>query len=381
MKEEKGRFVTDIQPDEQIVAVFLCERKDLFTGKTGQPYLSLRLIDRTGAVDGKVWENAETVAKQFKVEDYVKVKASALTYNGKLQLRINQIRSVPDSVVDAADFQPTTRYDIEEMYAELRALLNGMANPQLKRLVLYFLDDDAFAERFKHAPAAKAIHHPFIGGLLEHVLSLAKLAKLVCSHYPNVDESMLLTGVFFHDIGKIRELEFERATSYTDEGRLLGHITLGVEMVNEAAAKLPDFPRELKTLVAHMILSHHGVFEFGSPKRPKIVEAMVLSMIDDLDARVASFQAILDEETQEGRWSQYQKIYERYLYRWQGPESLKNNDSQDENGGKPTPAHRPTERPQGGTKDFHNPIRFPGLGGAAKEGDKNLDLPLWKDEE
>ncbi len=383
-------YVNELQPNDQIVTVFLCQNKGSFTGKTGLPYLALTLVDKTGSVDAKVWDNVESLSGQFEEGDYVKVKATVTTYNGKLQMRVGNIRRISADDVDPADFMPTSSFGTKQMLAELRGLIEPLPNEDIRRLILSFLDDEDFLKKYVRAPAAKAIHHPFLGGLLEHTLSLAKLGKLVCGHYPQVDESMLLAGIFFHDLGKVRELEYERTLGYTDEGRLIGHITIGVEMLNDRIRELGDFPEDLKMLITHMILAHHGMLEFGSPKRPKIMEAMVLSALDDMDARIYSFQAILDEETSNDRWSNYQKMYNRYLYRWSGPAK------RDDNGEAPAPVAsaatpkpeaappgrkrpRPTDKPapKGG---FTNSIRFSGNKSDSESSSETpaaSELPLW----
>jgi 3'-5' exoribonuclease len=372
-------FIEAIKADDQFVTTFLCTNKGSFVGKTGLPYLSLSLVDKTGSVDAKVWDNVEDLTARFDEGDFVKVKANATLYNGKIQLRISNIRAVPDEDVNPADYFQSSKFDIEEMLSDLKTIYSELENKDISRLVLSFLNDEAFTVRYTRAPAAKTIHHPFLGGLLEHTLSLARLAKLVASHYTNLDTSLLLAGVFFHDIGKVRELAYERSAGYTDEGRLLGHITLGVEMLNERLAVLGNFPEQLRMLITHLILSHHGTLEFGSPKRPKFLEAHVLGVIDDLDARVNSWQHILDEETQTGRWSNYQRLYDRYLYRWRGPEVLIEDDTKEQKTDpKAEQTSRSPRKPAGDKpKDnFSNSIRISGMSNTDESAD--LTLPLWK---
>ncbi len=391
MMEEKKVFAKDIKNDDGIVSVFLCAQKNVLVGKTGLPYITLQLVDKTGTVDGKVWDNVEALSAQFDEADYVKVKARATTYNGKIQLRVSNIRSVPDEEINPEDFLPTSPFDTEVMFRELREIFENLANPHIRRLLLSFFEDEDFVARYRRTPAAKGIHHPYLGGLLEHTLSLAKVARLLCGHYPEVDESMLLAGVFFHDIGKTRELSYDRTLGYTDEGRLVGHITLGVEILNERLRELPDFPADLKMVLTHMILAHHGLLEFGSPKRPKTIEAQVLSLIDDMDARINSFRTILEEEAVDKRWSNYQRLYERYLYRWQGEDSIREektiskteSEEPDSRFSADTPKHRPTEK-AGKSNGFRNTIRIPGMeedGAKPEEADTNrgsMELPLWK---
>lgn len=384
MGEEKRVFVNSIRPDDTVTSLFLVREKSLLYGKTGQPYLSMNLCDKTGSVDAKVWDNAEQVDTLFGEGDFIKVKALATSYNGKLQLRVQNLRAVPEEEVDPLLFFESSPHDPDRMWAELTDLLGRVSNPHLRRLVRLFEEDDDFALLFKRAPAAKSIHHSYLGGLLEHTLSLARLAVMIAGHYPQVDESLLLCGILFHDMGKIRELSFDRGLSYSDEGRLVGHITLGVEMLNEKLALLTDFPPELKMVLTHLILAHHGIFEFGSPKRPKTLEAMVLSLLDDLDARVHSFTSILAGETKQGRWSNYQKIYDRYLYRWNGPDLL-GEEPPSKDSSRP-----PLDGPASGAKEgadravFSNPIRLPALNdgppstGEKESGESKPDLLAWR---
>lgn len=377
MADETKVFVSEISHDDQVVSVFLCRKKSSLVGKTGLPYLSLTLTDKTGNIDAKVWDNVESLSDSFKEGDYVRIKARATTYNGKIQLRVSDIKSTPDKNIDPSDYLPTGPHDTGLMLEELRGIVEELENKYIKELIFSFLDDEEFLKRFILAPAAKEIHHPYLGGLLEHTLSLAKVARLLCSHYSQLDFSLLMAGVFLHDVGKVRELLYERTIGYSDRGRLIGHISLGVEMANERIAGLPGFPDELKTLISHLILSHHGSLEFGSPKRPKIIEAYALSVIDDLDARIFSFQSILDKETSDGRWTNYQRLYDRYLYRWQGGETLSEDGEAEV---KASPNHRPTEKPRknakGGKEEFQNRIRVPEIN-SGDEDSKGVNLDLF----
>ncbi len=321
----KELYIATIRPGQTVQEVFLCTQKAELLGKTNQPYLNIDLTDKTGSCNAKVWDNVDQISKLFEEGDLVEVRAQAITFNNKLQLRIQRIRKVDDSQIDPADFFPTSAIDPNVMLTELKELVVQLEQEDIRRVILSFLEDEDFARRYIRTPAAKTIHHSYLGGLLEHTLSLAKLARQVAAHYPEVDESMLVAGVFFHDLGKVRELQCDRTIAYTDEGRLIGHMILGVELFHDKVRELGDFPDELKMLITHMILAHHGQLEFGSPKRPKTIEAMVLAALDDLDARIYSFHSILENETKVGRWSTYQKMYDRYLYRWNGPEKLGEN--------------------------------------------------------
>ena len=350
-------------------------KKGEFVGKTGLPYMSLSLMDKSGSMDGKVWDGVEKLGPTFAEGDYIRVKGSASQYNGKVQLRISDIHKLSANQVNPADYLPSSSRDIGEMLQTLHALIRReVTNAPLLELIESFLSDSEFLPLYQRTPAAKAIHHSFVGGLLEHTLSLAELAVLLCGHYPQVDRSMLLAGVFFHDLGKVRELDVGGTMSYTDEGRLVGHITIGIEMMNERIARIPGFPPEIKLVLTHLVLSHHGTLEFGSPKRPKTLEAQVLSAIDDLDARINSFSTILDDETQEGRWTNYQRIYDRYLYRWQGPEKLKGAAAAPGKGADKTVAEAPKKN-----ETFNNSVRlaFGESEKTAKDKGGAGDLPLF----
>jgi 3'-5' exoribonuclease len=311
----KLHYVEDLQPEERIDSFYLVQSKEIRTKKTnGEPYLSLVLSDRTGTIDCKMWEGVEAVADTFEADDFIKVRAAVQLYRDKPQLVIHKLRHVDDSEVDLADFIPHTKQDIEAMWATLRATVEAFENPHLKALLLSFLDDPEFAERFKIAPAAKTLHHGFLGGLLEHVSSLMRLAKLVASNYDFLDVELLQTGVVLHDMGKLDELTYERSFGYSGDGQLLGHISIVMQWIDRKCATLPDFPPRLKRLVEHMVLSHHGRYEFGSPKLPMFPEALALSYMDDLDSKLESMRSALAQETGDGvEWTGYNRSLERSL--------------------------------------------------------------------
>ncbi len=311
----KETFVQDFQPDARITSYFLVQAKEVRAKKaSGEPYLALSLADRTGSIEAKMWDNVEEVADTFERDDFVKVKAAVQVYRDKLQLIIHKLRVAPDSEVDLADFIPHTTRDIDEMFGELTATVEAFENPHLKALVKAFLDDPEFAEKIKIAPAAKSMHHAFLGGLLEHVISLLGLAKRVASHYEFLDVELLQTGVILHDLGKTEELTYGRSFGYSDGGQLLGHITIMLQWIDRKCAGLPDFPPRLRSLVEHMVLSHHGRYEFGSPKLPMFPEALALSYIDDLDSKLESMRAtVAAEGLLESHWTRYNPSLERTL--------------------------------------------------------------------
>lgn len=316
----KKLYLNQIKEGDRVEGVFLVKYKALQVGKTGKPYLNIVLIDRSGETEARVWDNAETLAAGFEKDHFVEVRARAQAFNGRIQLNVFEVGRVDEATVDLADFLPATAKDIEAMFAELRAIVAGMGDKYLRALLLAFIDDPDLAWRIKAAPAARSMHHPFIGGLLEHTLSAMKLMRAVGAHYRaegyDVNPDLLLTGIFLHDIGKTLELNYRRSIDYSDAGKLVGHLVMGVEMVNARAAKIPGFPEELRLLVNHMIVSHHGELEYGSPKRPKTIEAFIVHQIDDLDAKVNSFSLHMRKDAdQEGPWTSFHKMWDRFLYK------------------------------------------------------------------
>ena len=311
----KEIFVQGFEPDARITSFFLVQAKEVRTKKSsGDPYLALTLSDSTGSVEAKMWDNVEEVADTFERDDFVKVKAAVQVYRDKLQLIIHKLRRAQDDEVDLADFIPHTKRDIEGMFAELEAEIDAFENPHLKALVQSFLTDQEIAAKLKIAPAAKSLHHAFLGGLLEHIVSLMNLAKLVASNYDYLDVELLQTGVVLHDLGKIEELTYGRSFGYSDDGQLLGHITIVLQWIDRKCRGLPDFPPKLRRLVEHMVLSHHGRYEFGSPKLPMFPEALALSYIDDLDSKLESMRAtVAGEGLVESHWTRYNPSLERTL--------------------------------------------------------------------
>ncbi len=308
----KSPYVSELEPNKVIQTSFLVHSKEIRQKKGGEFYLSLLLADRTGELDAKMWDNVSDVLDTFDRDDFVKVKGLIQIFHNRPQLTIHKLRRMDDSEIDFVDYFPSSRRDPEEMWAELRALIAAMANPHLRALLEGMLDDPEIAARYKRAPAAKQIHHAFLGGLLEHVLSLAKLARMVSGHYPHVDFDLVLTGVVLHDIGKIYELNYERGFSYSNDGQLLGHIHIGLRMVGEKLRAIPGFPTALRSLVEHMVLSHHGQLEFGSPKIPQFPEALLLHYLDDLDSKMECMRALIENDRQiEGCFTSFNSALSR----------------------------------------------------------------------
>jgi 3'-5' exoribonuclease len=308
--------IVSLKEGDWVEETYLVTSKQVSTAKNGVTYLSLKLADKTGEIDGKLWDNADEVAGRFEREDFVRIKGIAANYQGTMQIKMKTLEKVDDGKVDFANFIQTSPRNVDDMVSELKAAAEGISNVHLKQLMSAFLNDKAFMEAFQRAPAAKTLHHNYIGGLLEHVVELIGIARDVAAHFPSVDVDLVIAGAFLHDIGKVHELSVRKSIEYTTEGRLIGHISLGYEMVVDKIGAIAGFPPELAMLLKHIILSHHGEYEFGSPKRPKIQEAIIINYLDDLAAKINNFQATLKKENvAEGEWTNFNKMHDRYLYR------------------------------------------------------------------
>ncbi len=310
--------VTDIKDNDQVRGQYLVKSKRMGSTKRGDPFLSLTLADRSGEIEARVWERANALSSLFSEGDIVEIEATAGSYRGEVQLTLSDLKSVKE-VRDASLFIEVTRQDVTKMMLSLRELLRKIENPEIKSLIDKFLSDSSFVHLFKRAPAAKNFHHSTLGGLLEHTLSVCQLALLVAEHYPELNRDLLLAGAFLHDIGKVKELGVETAIDYTDEGRLIGHLSLGVSMVDEKLAAMKDFPGEIALRLKHLILSHHGEYEFGSPKKPAFLEAFALHLIDDLDAKMNGLSRFIEKDRQEGGWTDFNRLFERYFLKGRIP--------------------------------------------------------------
>jgi 3'-5' exoribonuclease len=289
----KDFYVADAPRFENaVVTSFFClSGVSLREKKSGDgQYLALSLTDKTGTIEARMWDEFADAFSVCSEGCYVKVQGQISKYNGKWQITLTKMRNAAESEVEAADFQPVSAFSVEEMDAELRGIVAAFKDEDLKRLVLAFLDDPEIGPAFRVAPAAKVLHHAWISGLLEHVLALVKVLKAVAPFYPEVNEDLVLTGAILHDIGKVRELSWRTNFNYTLEGQMIGHISIAQGMVREKIRELPGFPEKLRILVEHMILSHHGKYEFGSPKLPMTPEAMLLSAMDDLEAKFSALR-------------------------------------------------------------------------------------------
>jgi len=350
----KALYVCDLKPNQVFTSTFLVHVKDVRQKKSGDPYLSLLLGDRTGEVDAKMWDNVAEVMDTFDRDDFVKVKGLLQIFQNRPQVSVHKMTRVLDSDIDLADYFPVSERDPLEMFAELRGIVAAMANPHLRALLEAFLDDEPFARLYRVAPAAKHVHHAYLSGLLEHVLSVCHLCRMAATHYNYVDLDLLITGAVLHDIGKVAELSYDRSFGYTAEGQLLGHIVIGLRMLHDKLQRLPDFPHKLRVLVEHLIVSHHGELEFGSPKVPLFAEALLLHHLDNLDSKMECMRRLVATDRHvEGVWTAYSASLERAVlkkarYLAEEPEQ--------------TPATPPTESPaptpplvkqQPGSPDHH----------------------------
>ena len=308
----KSPYVNELEPNKLITTSFLVHSKEIRQKKTGELYLSLLLGDRTGELDAKMWDNVSEVIDGFDRDDFVKVKGLVQIFHNRPQLTVHKMRRMDESEIDFGDYFPSSLRDQGEMWAELRGIVAGMTNAHLLGLLEAMFDDEDIARRYRRAPAAKQIHHAYLGGLIEHVLSVCALARMAARHYPGIDLDLLLAGVVLHDIGKIYELNYERGFSYSTDGQLLGHINIALRMVADKLRGLPDFPARLRSLVEHMILSHHGHLEFGSPKLPQFPEALLLHYLDDMDSKMECMRALIANDRQvEGCFTTYHHALER----------------------------------------------------------------------
>lgn len=313
--KSKSVYVKDIKPGEKVNELFLVTEKNLAFSQKGAPYLNVRLKDKTGEVDGKIWENAVEWDKLFCKGDVIKAQGGAVSFRSTVQLSITGVMKVENSAVDIAEYLPTAKGDIDAMFADLMAFVEQIETPCLRELLHLFFDEGEVAKLFRQAPAAKSFHHVYIGGLLEHTLSVVRLLDQITKHYQGINRDLLITGGILHDIGKIYEYKYDRTFDYSDEGRLIGHIVIGLEMLDSKISAVEGFPTQLAMELRHLILSHHGTQEFGSPKRPKTPEALIVHFIDDLDAKVNAFQEFIQDSDGDSHWTPFHKLFERFIYK------------------------------------------------------------------
>ena len=310
----KSPYVGDLVPNEVATVQLLVLTKEIRQKKTGEPYLTLHLADRTGEIEAKMWDNVAEVLDGFQRDDFIKVKGLVQIYQNRVQFTVHRLRRLEEHEVDFADYFPCSERDPEEMFRELRGIIAGFSDANLRSLLDAVFGDPERVRLYKMAPAAKSIHHACRGGLIEHVLSMCALSRLVGAHYRQVDVDLLITGAILHDIGKLEELSYARSFGYSSDGQLLGHIVLGLRLLNKTFESLPDFPPRLRTLVEHMVLSHHGELEFGSPKTPMFAEALLLHHLDNLDSKMDALRGALKRDRQiEGEFTNWIAPLERVL--------------------------------------------------------------------
>ncbi len=310
-------FVSELKEGMPVESIFLCTHKALLKDKNGKPYLNLKLTDRTGEIEARVWERANHWVDAFDKLDYLRVKGHVVSFQERLQFNVMALEALAPEFVSPEDFLPHTSHDIEGMYQELLELCRkNLRHPAVRSLLFDLLENSPWVEDFKKSPAAKSNHHAWVGGLLEHVLKLCQVAVDILKHYPQADADLVLAGLILHDFGKVEELSADRVFEYTDKGQLVGHLTISVEILLKAAARQEDFPPRILHHLMHIILSHHGHLEYGSPKEPMTLEALLVHQLDHLDSKLQAFQDSLARETSgDSRWSSAGFVFKRPLYK------------------------------------------------------------------
>jgi 3'-5' exoribonuclease len=309
-------FISELKPNQEIASLFVATEKQLRTARNGTVYLDLKLLDKTGEISGKMWEKASEASGCFQSGEIVYLRARTELYKDKMQLSISEIMSVPAGAYDPADFLPVCPFDRDELFERLGKLLSGLVNAPLRQLCEAILADPDIMTRFKLAPAAKSMHHAYIGGLLEHTVSVVTLIYRICNHYPDLDRDLLMTGAFLHDIGKIEEFVYDTSIDYSNSGRLVGHIVLGTQIVEDKIRRIECFPEETALLVKHLILSHHGEAQFGAVSLPACREAFALHLADDLDAKMNAISRIIANPANDGSsWTGFETIFGRRFFR------------------------------------------------------------------
>ena len=309
------KYINQFKDGDSIVGIYLCKQKNRAQTRAGKDYENVTMQDKTGSISCKIWEPDSVGIGDFEVFDYVEVHGRVSLFNGALQLSIDRARKASEGTYDPGDYQPVSPKNIELMYTELLELIDSVQSPYMQLLLQkFFVDDEDFVKKFKAHSAAKSVHHGFIGGLLHHTLSVAKLCDFYCTQYPQLNRDLLITAAICHDIGKTAELSSFPYNDYTDEGQLLGHIVIGVEMLDEKIAEIKGFPKKRATELKHCILAHHGEYEYGSPKKPALLEAMALNFADNTDAKIESMSEALENTVpayqNEDGWLGYSRLFE-----------------------------------------------------------------------
>jgi 3'-5' exoribonuclease len=309
----KRQFIKDLKVGQPVQDIYYLMGREIRDKRDGGSFLILELTDKTGSISGKIWDDAKSFIDLTIPGQFVRISGSVREYAGSNEITVKELIPVPVEEVTKADFLPTSRFNPDELLAELESFFKQIENPYLLKLVNLFFDDKDFVKQFQIAPGAASVHHAYLSGLIEHTVYMLRLAKGFAQVYPEVDDSLLITGVLLHDVGKVKEYLYDKTIDHTLEGRLLGHIVMGYEMVSAKIDEIKGFPAELRRMLLHMILSHHGYLEFGSPKTPKFLEAFLLHILDYTDARVVMFQEVM-EKNKGVKWTEYHKFLETNVY-------------------------------------------------------------------
>lgn len=308
------KFIGELHEGEKLAGIYLCKHKQAAVTKNGKPYENVILQDKTGTIDGKIWDPNSLGIDEFDAMDYIDVVGDVNSFQGSLQINIKRVRRASEGEYEPGNYLPVSSKNVETMYQELMGYAEKVKNPYFHRLLMtFFAEDDQFIKKFKGNSAAKTVHHGFIGGLLEHTLSVVKLCRYYCAAYPVLNGDLLITAAMLHDIGKIQELSAFPMNDYTDDGQLLGHIMIGAEMIHDRAREIPGFPKKLESELKHCILAHHGELEYGSPKKPALAEAVALNLADNTDAKMETLTEIFAAAGEQKDWLGYNRLFESNL--------------------------------------------------------------------
>ena len=309
------KYISSFREGDRISGIYLCKNHQSAMAKNGKPYDNVTLQDKTGTIDAKIWDPGSAGINEFDAMDYVEITGNVTTFQGSLQLNITRTRRAQDTEYDPGDYLPVSTKDLDEMYTSLMTQLGQVRNLFLKQLIAKYFEDDLFIKAFKKHSAAKTVHHSFVGGLLEHTLSVVCMCSYFCDCYPYLNRDLLLTAAAFHDVGKLKEISAFPQNDYTDDGQLLGHIIMGSELVGYGCRSIKGFPKRLASELQHCILAHHGEFEFGSPKKPALPEALALHLADNADAKLESMRELMENPGTGDGWLGFNKLFESNIRR------------------------------------------------------------------
>ena len=304
------QFIETIREGDEVVEHYLCSSKQVLKTRAGKTYYSVRFQDKTGTIEGKIWDLNDGIG-HFEAGDYVKIDGSVVTFQGGLQLNVRRVRKCQEGEYNPIDYVPMSDYNVDDMYEELIGFIHSVEDTYIKLLLeKFFIEDKELANRFKAHGAAKSVHHNYYGGLLEHTLGILRTCDFLAKSYSEVNRDVLIAGALLHDIAKTEEMTELPMVEYTDSGQLLGHIIIAVEWINEKVAQISGFPKPLATIIKHVVLAHHGELEYGSPKKPAVLEAILLHYADNIDAKVKTFSTIMGQSEEEDDWAGYQRLFE-----------------------------------------------------------------------